>query len=59
MGNNDFGIDLDTINSITEQIANIHNNGTKFSIVVEGVIYLEESLHLHLGWIGLQPIIQE
>ena len=36
MGNNDFGIDLDTINSITEQIAKIHNNGTKFSIVVGG-----------------------
>ena len=36
MGNNDFGIDLDTINSITEQIANVHNNGTKFSIVVGG-----------------------
>ena len=43
MGNNDFGIDLDTINSITEQIATIHNNGTKFSIVVGGVIYLGES----------------
>ena len=29
MGNNDFGIDLDTINSITEQIAKIHKDGTK------------------------------
>ena len=36
MGKNDFGIDLDTINSITEQIAQIHKNGTKFSIVVGG-----------------------
>ena len=36
MGNNDFGIDLETINSITEQIAKIHNEGTKFSIVVGG-----------------------
>ena len=36
MGNNDFGIDLDTINSITEQIVTIHNNGTKLSIVVGG-----------------------
>ena len=36
MGNNDFGIDLDTINSITEQIAKIHNHGTRFSIVVGG-----------------------
>ena len=36
MGNNDFGIDLDTINSITEQIAKIHNDGTRFSIVVGG-----------------------
>ena len=36
MGNNDFGIDLDTINSITEQIVKIHKNGTMFSIVVGG-----------------------
>ena len=36
MGNNDFGIDLDTINSITEQIAKIHNDETRFSIVVGG-----------------------
>ena len=36
MGNNDFGIDLDTINSITEQIVTIHDNGTKLSIVVGG-----------------------
>ena len=36
MGNNDFGIDLDTINSITEQIAKIHSGGTKLSIVVGG-----------------------
>ena len=36
MGNNDFGIDLNTINSITEQISIIHKDGTKFSIVVGG-----------------------
>ena len=36
MGNNDFGIDLDTINSITEQISKIHKDGTKLSIVVGG-----------------------
>ena len=36
MGNNDFGIDFDTINSITKQIAKIHKNGTKLSIVVGG-----------------------
>ena len=36
MGNNDFGIDLDTINSITEQILNVHKDGTKLSIVVGG-----------------------
>ena len=36
MGNNDFGIDLDTINSITEQISIIHKDGTKLSIVVGG-----------------------
>ena len=31
MGNNDFGIDLGTINSITQQIAKIHKDGTKIS----------------------------
>ena len=36
MGNNDFGIDLDTINSITEQILRIHKDGIKLSIVVGG-----------------------
>ena len=36
MGNNDFGIDLDTINSITEQILKIHKDGARFSIVVGG-----------------------
>ena len=36
MGNNDFGIDLDTINSITEQISKVHKDGTKLSIVVGG-----------------------
>ncbi len=36
MGQKDFGIDLDTINSITEQISLIHNQGTKLSIVVGG-----------------------
>ena len=59
MGNNDFGIDLDTINSITEQIAKIHNHGTKFSIVVGGGIFLEVYLRPHLEWIDPQQIIQE
>tara|TARA_A100001011_G_scaffold394693_1_gene487727 strand:+ start:2765 stop:3427 length:663 start_codon:yes stop_codon:yes gene_type:complete len=36
MGNNDFGIDLNTINSLTEQISIIHKDGTKLSIVVGG-----------------------
>ena len=36
MGNNDFGIDLDTINSITEQIAKIHKMGLSFLLLLEG-----------------------
>ena len=36
MGNKEFGIDLPTISSITDQIAKIHSGGTKISIVVGG-----------------------
>ena len=36
MGNKDFGIDLNTINSITEQILYIFKKGIKLSIVVGG-----------------------
>ena len=36
MGEKDFGIDLDTINSITEQITAIRKKGIKVSIVVGG-----------------------
>ncbi len=36
MGKKDFGIDLETINSITEQIVIAYNNGVKISIVVGG-----------------------
>ena len=36
MGDKDFGIDLDTINSITNQISVILKNGIKISIVVGG-----------------------
>ena len=36
MGDKDFGIDLDTINSITNQISVILKNGVKISIVVGG-----------------------
>ena len=36
MGNKEFGIDLSTINSITDQIAHIFNKGLKISIVVGG-----------------------
>ena len=36
MGNKEFGIDLDTINSITEQISYIFDQGLKISIVVGG-----------------------
>lgn len=36
MGDKDFGIDLDTINSITSQISVILKNGIKISIVVGG-----------------------
>jgi len=36
MGDKDFGIDLDTINSITNQISEIFKNDIKMSIVVGG-----------------------
>ncbi|MBF91416.1 MAG: UMP kinase [Rickettsiales bacterium] len=36
MGNMDFGIDLPTINAITNQIVSVHNEGIKISIVVGG-----------------------
>ncbi len=36
MGEKDFGIDLDTINSITEQIMIVRKKGIKVSIVVGG-----------------------
>ena len=36
MGDKDFGIDLDTINSITKQISEIIKNNIKISIVVGG-----------------------
>ena len=36
MGNKDFGIDLETINSITNQISYVFNNGIKISLVVGG-----------------------
>ena len=36
MGNKEFGIDLNTINSITEQIAYVFKKGLKISIVVGG-----------------------
>ena len=36
MGNKDFGIDLETINSITEQIVYASSVGFKVSIVVGG-----------------------
>ena len=36
MGNKDFGIDLDTINSITKQISLVYNKGIKISLVVGG-----------------------
>ena len=36
MGNQDFGIDLPTINSITNQISLVHSEGTRISIVVGG-----------------------
>ena len=36
MGNQDFGIDLNTINSITDQIIYVFNKGIKLSIVVGG-----------------------
>ena len=36
MGDQDFGIDLPTINSITNQISLVHSEGTRISIVVGG-----------------------
>ena len=36
MGSKDFGIDLDTINSITKQISLVYNKGIKISLVVGG-----------------------
>jgi len=36
MGDKEFGIDLNTINSITDQIAYVFNKGLKISIVVGG-----------------------
>ena len=36
MGNKDFGIDLDTINAITNQISLVYNKGIKISLVVGG-----------------------
>ena len=36
MGKKDFGIDLETINTVTKQIFQIFNNGIKISIVVGG-----------------------
>ena len=36
MGKKDFGIDLDTINSITNQISYVFNKGIKISLVVGG-----------------------
>ena len=36
MGKKDFGIDLETINSITNQISYVFNKGIKISLVVGG-----------------------
>ena len=36
MGKKDFGIDLETINSITNQISYVFNRGIKISLVVGG-----------------------
>ena len=36
MGKKDFGIDLETINSITNQISDVFNRGIKISLVVGG-----------------------
>ena len=36
MGNKDFGIDLDTINSITNQISFVYEQNIKISLVVGG-----------------------
>ena len=47
MGNKDFGIDLNVINLITNQIATVFKSGVKLSIVVGGEIYSEEFLPLH------------
>ena len=59
MGNKDFGIDLETINSITEQIAHASSVGFKVSIVAGGGIYSEVFLHLQQAWIDLLQIILE
>ena len=45
MGNKEFGIDLDTINSITEQIAYVFKKGLKISIVVGGGNIFREFQH--------------
>ena len=36
MGRKEFGIDLQTISSITKQIADVHQSGIRLSIVVGG-----------------------
>ena len=36
MGKKEFGIDIPTIDAITRQIANVHSNGIKVSVVVGG-----------------------
>ena len=58
MGNQDFGIDLNTINAITDQIIYVFKKGIKVSIVVGEVIYLEEYLLRQKVWIVLLLIIQ-
>ena len=42
MGNQDFGIDLNTINAITDQIIYVFKKGIKVSIVVGGGIRTPE-----------------
>ena len=39
MGSKDFGIDLDTINSITKQISLVYDKGIKISLVGGGNIF--------------------
>jgi uridylate kinase len=51
MGDKEFGIDLSTINSITEQIAYVFKKGLKISIVVGGGIFLEVYPHHQQAWI--------